>query len=107
MNDNRKSGAHLFVPAGGHPICGTCGCDEDDAFVGSQKCTYRRPRKTKNKDSDLKKVYVVCRHIVQTHMNVAVFYGVCSTEDRAQVLVDDLTKKEGPTFVIIDAPMDP
>ena len=54
-----------------------------------------------------KKVYVVCRHIVQTHLNVAVFYEVCSTEDRAQAMVDDLTKKEGPTFVIVPAVVDP
>ena len=54
-----------------------------------------------------KKVFVVCRHIVHTHINVAVFYGVCTTMDLAQALVDDLTKREGPTFVIVDSPLDP
>jgi|ERR1035437_1259355 hypothetical protein len=38
----RKDGEHLFVPAGGLPLCATCGRDEDDAFVGGEKCTFRK-----------------------------------------------------------------
>jgi hypothetical protein len=36
----RSKGAHLFVPMGGHPRCADCGCDEDDAFVGGEECTF-------------------------------------------------------------------
>lgn len=37
----RKSGEHLFSnPTDGIPRCITCGCDEDDAFVGGQECSY-------------------------------------------------------------------
>ena len=38
----RKTGEHLFVPCDGFPRCATCGCDEDDAFVAGEKCSYRR-----------------------------------------------------------------
>jgi len=41
----RKTGEHLFVPCGGLPRCATCGCDEDDAFVGGEKCSYDRRNK--------------------------------------------------------------
>ena len=37
----RESGQHHFVPCGGVPRCATCGCDEDDAFVGGEECTYQ------------------------------------------------------------------
>jgi hypothetical protein len=36
----RKRGEHLFADCGGVPRCVTCGCDEDDAFVGAAECTY-------------------------------------------------------------------
>lgn len=36
----RKRGEHRFADCGGLPKCVTCGCDEDDAFVGGQECTY-------------------------------------------------------------------
>lgn len=41
MNTKRKSGEHLFVPCGGQPRCATCGCDEDDVYVGGEKCSFR------------------------------------------------------------------
>ena len=43
--NKRKRGEHLFVPCGGYPRCVTCGCDEDDAFVGGQECTYGQTEK--------------------------------------------------------------
>jgi hypothetical protein len=37
----RKRGEHHFLYAEGVvPKCVTCGCDEDDAFVGGQECSY-------------------------------------------------------------------
>lgn len=45
----RKTGEHLFVECGGVPRCGTCGCDEDAAFVGNEKCTFRATKKSKDK----------------------------------------------------------
>ena len=37
----RKTGEHLFSnPTGGIPRCVTCGCDEDDAFVGGEECSF-------------------------------------------------------------------
>jgi hypothetical protein len=38
----RKSGEHVFAPCGGVPRCVTCGCDEDDAFIGGQRCTFKK-----------------------------------------------------------------
>jgi hypothetical protein len=40
---NRKRGEHRFSqPTNGIPRCVTCGCDEDDAFVGGQECSYKQ-----------------------------------------------------------------
>ena len=36
----RKAGQHSFADCGGNPRCVTCGCDEDDAFVGGEECTF-------------------------------------------------------------------
>ena len=39
----RKPGEHHFSnPTDGIPRCITCGCDEDDAFVGGQECSFKR-----------------------------------------------------------------
>jgi hypothetical protein len=103
----RKSGEHLFVPAGGHPICATCGCDEDDAFVGGRKCTYRASDKTERQDLKQKTVYVVCRYWQIAKKEIYEFFRVCSTEDKAQAKVDELTQDYGPTFVILPVPLDP
>ncbi len=40
QSTERKTGEHLFVEAGGHPVCADCGADEDDAFVGGEPCTH-------------------------------------------------------------------
>ena len=63
-----------------------------------------------------KKVFVVCRQVnpteatctgrVQPNWNIT-FFAVCSTYDQAERQVDKLTKRFGPTFIIIDAPLDP
>ena len=38
----RKSGEHRFLYASGLvPKCATCGCDEDDTFVGGEECSYK------------------------------------------------------------------
>lgn len=37
---DRQTGQHLFAHCGGIPKCVTCGCDEDDAFVGGEECTF-------------------------------------------------------------------
>jgi len=36
----RKTGEHCMADCGGLPRCVTCGCDEDEAFVGGQACSY-------------------------------------------------------------------
>ena len=37
----RKAGEHIFSnPTNGIPRCIDCGCDEDDAFVGGEECTF-------------------------------------------------------------------
>lgn len=36
----RAKGEHRWAPFGGYPRCVTCGCDEDDVFVGGQKCSF-------------------------------------------------------------------
>jgi len=44
--ERRKKGEHLFSnPTGGIPRCVTCGCDEDDAFVGGEECSYGQTEK--------------------------------------------------------------
>ena len=41
QGDTRKRGEHLFLDVVGIvPHCLTCNCDEDDAFVGGQECSY-------------------------------------------------------------------
>ena len=40
----RKRGEHRFSAAD-FPRCVTCGCDEDDAFVGGQECTFGQTEK--------------------------------------------------------------
>ena len=38
---HRKTGEHHFSnPTSGIPRCITCGCDEDDAFVGGEECSF-------------------------------------------------------------------
>lgn len=40
-NTARQTGEHLFSnPSNGIPRCITCGCDEDDAFVGGEECSF-------------------------------------------------------------------
>ena len=39
-SSKRKTGDHYFVPCGGFPKCVDCGCDEDDAYVGGEKCNF-------------------------------------------------------------------
>ena len=36
----RKRGEHYFINVNGINYCKTCGCDEDDAFVGGLECYY-------------------------------------------------------------------
>lgn len=50
-----------------------------------------------------KKLFVVCKF----RRNTPIFYAVCSTMDIAMRQVDKLTMRFGPTFIIIDAPLDP
>ena len=42
--ETRKTGEHLFSnppsDSGGVPRCVTCGCDEDDAHVGGEVCSF-------------------------------------------------------------------
>lgn len=54
-----------------------------------------------------KTLFVVCRCAKRGKKSIPVFYAVCSTQDRAERQVDKLTMKLGPTFLIIDAPLDP
>ena len=54
-----------------------------------------------------KKLFAVCRCIKRGKKSIPVFYAICSMMDIAQRHVDKLTKKFGPTFIIIDAPLDP
>jgi len=73
-----------------------------DGWMGSASSselrTPSKPKKPKRKT-----VYVVVR------MNTALpnVSGVCTTFDRATYQCDKLTKKFGPTFIIIEAPLDP
>jgi hypothetical protein len=63
-----------------------------------------------------KKVFAVCRQVnpeevtrlgrKQPNWNLT-FFAACSTMDIAQRQVDKLTARFGPTFIIIDAPLDP
>ena len=55
-----------------------------------------------------KKLYVVVRYTKRGALSGSYpFQAVCSTMDRAQRKVDDLTKEFGPTFLIIEAVLDP
>jgi hypothetical protein len=40
VSRRRQPGEHYFADCGGIPRCVTCGCDEDDAFVGGEECSY-------------------------------------------------------------------
>lgn len=42
----RKTGEHEMSQAP-VPRCVSCGADEDDAFVGGEKCSYVAPKKRK------------------------------------------------------------
>jgi hypothetical protein len=54
------------------------------------------------------KLFVVVRYTKQGALNGSYpFHAVCSTMDRAQAKVDDLTKEHGATFLIIEAPLNP
>lgn len=55
-----------------------------------------------------KKLFAVVRYTKRNALaGQYPFYAICSTMDRAQGMVDNLTKKFGPTFLIIEAPLDP
>lgn len=74
-----------------------------DGWIGhahsSELRTLGKPKPRKQK-----KVFACCRW---TKGNQPVFYAICSTMDIAQRQVDKLTMRFGPTFLIIDAPLDP
>ena len=38
--DRRKRGEHRWHENNGVTKCVTCFCDEDDAYVGGQECSY-------------------------------------------------------------------
>lgn len=40
--ERRKRGEHLWHESDGVTKCITCFCDEDDAFVGGQECSYKQ-----------------------------------------------------------------
>ena len=63
-----------------------------------------------------KKLFVVCRYVPEKEVTALgrkqpnwnlTFFAVCSTMDIAQRQCDKLTARFGPTFIIIDAPLDP
>lgn len=46
----RQTGEHHFSnPTNGIPRCVTCGCDEDDAFVGGELCDYEVAKRDNHK----------------------------------------------------------
>lgn len=59
----------------------------------------RTPRKAKKAKQNM--LFIVCRHPLQE------FFTVHTTFDKATYQCDKLTKKFGPTFVIVEAPLDP
>jgi hypothetical protein len=46
---SRKTGEHLWHEHDGITKCVTCFCDEDDAHVGGEKCSFVAPKKPKSK----------------------------------------------------------
>jgi len=55
-----------------------------------------------------KMLFIVCRFWLNKAAEpMQEFFTAHSTMDRAQGMVDDLTKKHGPTFIIVSAPLDP
>lgn len=77
--------------------------EAEDGWQGNAHSSELRAI-SKKKAPKQKKVFACCRW---TKRNQPVFYAVCSTMDRAQRQVDKLTARFGPTFLIIDAPLDP
>ena len=40
-HERRAAGEHRFSnPTNGIPRCIDCGCDEDDAYVGGEECSF-------------------------------------------------------------------
>lgn len=37
----RQTGKHLFADCGDFPSCVTCGCSEDEAYVGGIECSFQ------------------------------------------------------------------
>ena len=55
-----------------------------------------------------KKLFVVCRFWLKAKNHpVQEFFTAHTTFDRATYQCDKLTKKFGPTFIIVEAPLDP
>ena len=55
-----------------------------------------------------KMLFIVCRFWLRSkNQPVQEFFAACSTMDIAQRQCDKLTKKFGPTFIIVEAPLDP
>ena len=78
--------------------------------VGVPRRTFDRWIDTMHTPEPLPKaVYVTCRQAEDAELNpVSIFYAVHTTPERAQVQVDNLTKKFGPLgFIILDAPLNP
>ena len=74
-----------------------------DGWTGSaHSCELRAIKPPKAPKQ--KKVFACCRWSKRSQ---PIFYAVCSTMDIAMRQVDKLTARFGPTFVIIDAPLDP
>ena len=54
------------------------------------------------------KLFIVCRFWLKSKNHpIQEFFAACSTMDIAQRVCDKLTAKFGPTFLIIEAPLDP
>lgn len=54
------------------------------------------------------RLFIVCRFWLKSkNQPVQEFFVACSTMDKAQAAVDELTKEHGPTFIIVEAPLDP
>jgi len=97
----RKSGQHLFADCGGVPRCVTCGCDEDDAYVANEKCTYKAPKtKTKTKwvvvQQDNRTFAVKTRHQNDIWYTAAETYcvpGVMDAKEMAKFIAGALNKR--------------
>ena len=85
-----------------------------DGWIGTA-CSSELRTPGKPKVRKQKKLFVVCRYSQRVIKHPArssssyipIFYAVCSTFDRATYQCDKLTKKFGPTFIIVEAPLDP